>query len=70
MNAVASERMGCRMQRCEENAKYYGEMTVTPEMAEKWLRKNAINRPMRQDLALNYAAMMERGEWLPNGFAF
>jgi hypothetical protein len=36
-------------------------------MAEKWLRKNAINRPMRQELVLNYAAMMERGEWMPNG---
>lgn len=45
---------------------------VTPRMAEAWLQKNVVNRPLRATVVDTYANAMRRGEWLcsPEGIAF
>jgi hypothetical protein len=36
---------------------------VTPEMASKWLERNAVNRTMRKSQVAAYARNMRGGEW-------
>lgn len=36
---------------------------VTPRIAEAWLQKNVINRPLRPGVVDTYANAMRRGEW-------
>lgn len=38
-------------------------LTVTPDMAERWLTANTHNRPIRNHVVDKYAAAMKRGEW-------
>jgi hypothetical protein len=38
-------------------------MTVTPEIAAKWLKKNVHNRPLRPNAREEYTAAMKAGEW-------
>ncbi|MGA5869305.1 hypothetical protein [Streptomyces cinereoruber] len=42
-------------------------MTVTPELAEKWLGQNTHNRNLREKAVLAYARDMEAGNWAENG---
>lgn len=41
--------------------------TITPELAEKYLRHNTKNRPMRKNVVKYYASQMKKGQWLLNG---
>jgi hypothetical protein len=41
-------------------------MTVTPELAEQWLRNNTHNRKLSETHALAYASDMEAGRWKYN----
>lgn len=41
--------------------------TVTPAIAEAWLEHNALNRPLRLNVARRYADMMRRGQWMQIG---
>lgn len=38
-------------------------MSVTPAMAEKWLQRNTINRPIRMSVVEGYLAAYRRGEY-------
>lgn len=42
-------------------------MTITPQLAEKWLKKNTHNRGVVNSRVDQYAADMRRGEWRVNG---
>lgn len=42
-------------------------MTVTPELAKKWLEKNGVNRDIRTKKVELYARDMLRGAWQTNG---
>lgn len=44
-------------------------MTVTPELAAKWLKQNSHNRPIRKRAVVDYARDMAAGKWLQNGEA-
>jgi hypothetical protein len=44
-------------------------VTVTPELAEKWLRQNTHNRPLRKRAIADYSRDMAAGKWLQNGEA-
>lgn len=44
-------------------------VTVTPQIAEKWLRKNTHNRSVASARVDQYAADIRRGEWRVNGEA-
>lgn len=43
------------------------EMTITPRMAEDWLRKTAPNRRISDAAVSRYAEDMRRGRWESNG---
>jgi hypothetical protein len=47
-------------------------MDVTPAMAERWLKNNFRNRPMREDTVIAYARDMKNGVWVltHQGIAF
>lgn len=36
---------------------------VTPEIAEQWLQKNQLNRPLSAATVARYVGIIERGEW-------
>ena len=38
-------------------------LSVTPEMAQRWLNSNTHNRPIRNNVVERYTAAMKRGEW-------
>ncbi len=42
-------------------------VTITPQLAEKWLKKNTHNRGVVNARVDQYAADMRRGEWRVNG---
>lgn len=42
-------------------------MTITPKLAEAWLRNNSHNRGVANSRVDQYAADMRRGEWRVNG---
>lgn len=42
-------------------------VTITPQLAEKWLSKNTHNRNVVNSRVNQYAADMRRGEWRVNG---
>ena len=42
-------------------------VTITPEMAEEWLKKNPNNRKLNRGRAIDYAEVLKRGEWELNG---
>lgn len=42
-------------------------ISVTPEIAARWLALNENNRPRNKRTALKYLATMQRGEWELNG---
>ncbi len=42
-------------------------VTITPQLAEKWLKKNTHNRGVVHSRVDQYAADMKRGEWRVNG---
>jgi hypothetical protein len=44
-------------------------ITVTPELARKWLEANKANRRLRRRDVANYARDMAAGRWLMNGEA-
>lgn len=44
-------------------------VSVTPQMAEKWLGRNQRNRHVRQRDVIRYAQAMSKGEWLVTGEA-
>ncbi|MFB6626466.1 MULTISPECIES: hypothetical protein [unclassified Streptomyces] len=44
-------------------------VTVTPELAKKWLSQNTHNRPLRKRAIADYARDMAAGSWLQNGEA-
>lgn len=44
-------------------------VTVTPELAAEWLRRNGHNRPIRKNTVTNYARDMRAGRWAMNGEA-
>ena len=44
-------------------------MTITPELAEKWLEKNTSNRPLNQNSVLFLMNQMKTGTWLTNNDA-
>lgn len=44
-------------------------MTITPEMAERWLAKNTENRNLREQKVQAYTRDMTAGRWLFNGDA-
>ena len=41
-------------------------VTVTPEMAERWLSNNPLNRQIRAEHVEELAERIRRGEWKPN----
>lgn len=43
--------------------------TITPPLAEEYLKKNTHNRPIRQNVVDFYAEQMKKGLWLLNGEA-
>lgn len=45
----------------------YDVITVTPDLAEKWLTNNTHNRRVRESAVLGYARDMESGRWAENG---
>lgn len=45
----------------------YKVVTVTPELAEKWLNQNTHNRHLREKAVDAYARDMEAGNWVENG---
>lgn len=47
----------------------YSEMTITPELAEKWLENNSINRRINRGRVKQYAYDMMTGKWQLNGEA-
>lgn len=42
-------------------------VTVTPEMAARWLENNPSNRPVNWVVMGRYAAAIKRGDWVFNG---
>lgn len=44
-------------------------ITVTPEIAKKWLSLNNTNRPVRETSVNEYVRRMKAGEWCLNGQA-
>jgi len=42
-------------------------MRVTPPLAERWLRKNIVNRPLSKNWVANLAQRMIDGDWALNG---
>lgn len=42
-------------------------MTITPELAEKFLSLNFKNRPVSRQLVRHYVKLMENGKWVLNG---
>jgi hypothetical protein len=44
-------------------------VTVTPDLAKKWLAQNSHNRPLRKRAITDYARDMAAGHWLQNGEA-
>lgn len=42
---------------------------VTPELAQKYLERNTINRPINKSRVQYYAEQMRKGQWLLNGEA-
>jgi hypothetical protein len=45
---------------------YYEFVTITPKIAEQWLKKNNINRTIREALIVKYAKEMDAGRWTLN----
>lgn len=45
----------------------YKTVLVTPEMAEKMLEKNTMNRPLSSSAVERYALAMKAGQWVLNG---
>ncbi|MFD5508967.1 hypothetical protein ACFWIB_14490 [Streptomyces sp. NPDC127051] len=45
----------------------YRVVTVTPDLAEKWLSQNIRNRNLRDKAIMAYARDMEAGNWAENG---
>jgi hypothetical protein len=54
------------------NARKVRIIEVTPALAERWLKLNTHNRPIKERLIAQYAATMKRGEWrlTPEPIAF
>lgn len=42
-------------------------MTITPDLAKRWMEKNTVNRPFSRATHDSYVAAMKRGEWKLNG---
>lgn len=38
-------------------------MTITPDIAAKWLKRNHVNRPLRRRHVVSYANAIRAGEW-------
>jgi hypothetical protein len=51
----------------ERNKPYTVVISVTPEMAQRWLTNNTHNRNPRNPLVIAYARDMTAGEWLLTG---
>lgn len=45
----------------------YSVVTITPDLASKWLASNTHNRKVRETAVLGYARDMEAGRWSENG---
>ena len=44
-------------------------VAITPEIAERWLKKNGVNRKLRDRIVAKYAEDMKAGRWLPSNDA-
>lgn len=49
------------------NGPSYSIVSVTPELAERWLASNTHNRNVRESAVYGYARDMEAGRWAENG---
>lgn len=45
----------------------YRIVNITPELAEKWLNQNSVNRNLRENAVDDYARDMTAGHWEENG---
>lgn len=52
------------------NEPTYSVVTLTPELASKWLESSVINRAISQANVLKYAEDIRRGNWKMNGSSF
>lgn len=50
-----------------ENARAAEVVTVTPAMAERWLKTMVANRPLSESKTVEYGVAMEQGKWVLNG---
>ena len=55
------------MEAMMKNDMYAEVVTVTPEIADMWLKLNKVNRGIRKNRVDVYAEQMKKGEWQLNG---